>query len=146
MASIIRLTEGANLALHSMILLAQQSKQPMDNKSLARELGASGAHLSKVLQRLQKAGILDSVRGPKGGFRLARRPDAVTLLEVYEVIEGPYEIKDCLLDKEVCGAQGCFFGNLLRKSGEEFRDRLAGTRNSDLMARPGAGKTPTRAK
>ena len=146
MASIIRLTEGANLALHSMILLARQPEQAMDNKTLAGQLGASGAHLSKVLQRLQKSGILASTRGPKGGFKLARRPDSVTLLEVYEVIEGPYEIKDCLLDKEICGDQGCLFGNLLRKSGEEFRERLASTRISDLMAKPGVGKTPTRAK
>jgi Rrf2 family protein len=135
MASIVRLTEGANLALHAVVLLAQHPLQSVDNKTLARQLGASGAHLSKVMQRLQKAGILTSVRGPKGGFMLARNPDTVTMLDVYEVIEGPYEIRECLLDKEVCGTQGCLFGGLLRKAGEEFRELLTRTRISDLLAK-----------
>jgi Rrf2 family protein len=137
MASIVHLSEGANLALHAVMRLAQDPHALLDTRSLAGELGGSVAHLSKVLQRLQRAGILASVRGPAGGFRLARPPADVTLLQVYELIEGPLEIRDCLLDTPMRCPGHCLFGDFLRSTGTRFRDLMTRTTLADLM---GAGR------
>lgn len=127
MADIIRLSEGANLALHATMLLAGKLAQPQDTATLAETMGASSAHLSKVLQRLQRAGIVNSVRGPKGGFTLARKPQDITLLSIYEVIEGPLEVRTCLLGRAVCKPGKCIFGDFLGSARREFKELLSQT-------------------
>jgi hypothetical protein len=69
---------------------------------LANRFEISEAHLAKVLQRLVKAELLRSVRGPRGGFILTRAPESVTLLEVFEaVINGSQcEARFCLVDPQ----------------------------------------------
>ncbi len=125
MASIVRLTEGANLALHAMIFLAACPDVPQDTATLAERIGASIAHLSKVLQRLQRAGFVTAVRGPKGGFHLARPAAEISLLSIYETIEGALEVRHCLLDKPVCTPHTCIFGDLFSSANQQFRDLLA---------------------
>jgi Rrf2 family protein len=94
---------------------------------LAAELGVSANHLSKVMQRLHRAGLLTSVRGPQGGFRLAKPLDRITLLALYEAIEGTLETTTCLFGKPVCGKCCCVLGPLLRETSEKFRNHLAST-------------------
>ena len=137
MASIIRLSEGANLALHATMLLAKTPTQSQDTAHLAARIGASGAHLSKVLQRLQHAGIVKSIRGPKGGFALAHEPGQITLLDICEVIEGPIEVRTCLLERPICGAGQCIFGTFLGSATREFRDLLKRTTLAKVTRRDG---------
>ncbi|MBU2488021.1 MAG: Rrf2 family transcriptional regulator [Proteobacteria bacterium] len=111
MAHLVKISEAASMALHTMILLACRGVT-MTSRDLAAILGGSENHLSKVLQRLARAGLLNSVRGPRGGFFLARPADEVSLLEVYEAIEGPLVPTGCLLDRPVCGGM-CILGDLL---------------------------------
>jgi len=79
----------------------------------ADRLGVSEAHLSKVLQRLKKLGFLTSTRGPKGGFRLTREPGSVSLLEVFEAIEGPVEPANCLFGIPLCEGESCVLGKVI---------------------------------
>ena len=59
----------------------------------------------KVMQRLNKAGLVESSRGPAGGFRLKRKPSRVTLLDVIDAIQGPVGLNRCLLAKDACTRQ-----------------------------------------
>jgi len=140
MASIIRLSEGANLALHAAMLLAEAPAQSQDTAHLAARIGASSAHLSKILQRLQHAGVVKSSRGPKGGFALAREPGQITLLDICEVIEGPIEVRTCLLEQPICGPGRCIFGAFLGSASREFRDLLRGTTLSKAAGSRGKPK------
>ena len=72
-----------------------------------------------------------SQRGPKGGFTLQRRPEDITLLEVYEATEGPLPQQRCLLGNPMCGGN-CILGGLLERVGDEVRQYFANTRLSDL--------------
>ena len=56
---------------------------------LAEYHAVPGPYLAKHLQALTRAGVLESVPGPKGGYRLARPADEITMLEVVEAIDGP---------------------------------------------------------
>ena len=61
----------------------------MPGRALAQFHGVSESYLLKHMQALTKAGICESVSGPSGGYRLAREPGEITLLDVVEAIEGP---------------------------------------------------------
>jgi Rrf2 family protein len=129
----IRISEAASLALHTMTLLAGNTEVSMTTRQIADELNASEAHLAKVMQRLVHAGFVKSVRGPKGGFRLARAPSDVSLIEVYELIEGPISTGCCYFGEPICRNEVCIFGGLLESIGTQVREHLANTRLSDLI-------------
>lgn len=75
-------------------------------RNLAADLGLPGPFLAKILQTLAHADILESLRGPSGGFRLTRAPEHITLREVVLAMEGPEPFEDCLLG-HVTGNGGC---------------------------------------
>ena len=86
----MKLSEGVEQAIHSVLLL---SGLPADGvlpaSALAEYHGVSSSYLLKHLQALASAGLLLSVPGPKGGYRLAREPAHISLLDIVLAIEGP---------------------------------------------------------
>ncbi|WP_243322828.1 Rrf2 family transcriptional regulator [Geothrix sp. SG200] len=72
-------------------------------RNLATELDLPGPFLAKILQTLCHAGLLESLRGPTGGFRLTRAPEHITLREVVLAMEGPEPFEDCLLGRAAVG-------------------------------------------
>ncbi len=94
-------------------------------RELAEALHASEAHLSKVLQRLERAGLVKSRRGPGGGFQLARPPGEISLREVCEAVEGRYEASDCPFGLSICDGQGVLAEELGKVTGRllEFLER-----------------------
>jgi Rrf2 family protein len=133
MSSVLRISEAASLALHTMSLLATDTGKLFSTQELADSMSASQAHLSKVLQRLARAGLVHASRGPKGGFQLSKAPATTTLLDIYEAIEGPLGTTDCLYSTSVCGRHGCIFGGLLARVTREVREYLAETKLTDVV-------------
>jgi Rrf2 family protein len=78
------------------------------------------------MQRLAHVGLVHSVRGPHGGFTLAKPCDQINLLEVYEAIDGELVDTLCLLDRPVCGG-ACILGDLLAHVNAVIRDQLSHT-------------------
>jgi Rrf2 family protein len=140
MTNAIRISEAGSLALHAMAFLAASPRRRLTTGEIASELNVSEAHLSKVLQRLAKAGLVRSARGAKGGFELARPRGKVSLLEVYEAIEGPLSTSKCLLGLPVCGARRCILGDLVEVVNKRVRDHLSKTRLSKLSDCYGSGE------
>lgn len=66
-------------------------------KDLAAHLGLPGPYLAKILQTLAQEGILNSVRGPRGGFKLARSAHKVTVGEVVSVLDGMEAMSGCVM-------------------------------------------------
>lgn len=120
------------MALHAVVLLAQQPNRSLSVREIVETLPVSAAHLAKVLQRLARQGLLDSERGPRGGFRLARPASEMTLLEVYEAVDGPLRPGGCMFDHPMCPAGDCLFGGVLISAAQQVRERLSRTRLSDL--------------
>lgn len=123
MSKVFALSEAASIAIHSMVLIARQEKG-MNVVRIAETTGFSRNHIAKVLQRLVKSDLLKSVRGPAGGFTLRKKPTEITLLEVYESIEGTMEIEDCPLSYEICNFSQCVMGNVVNKMTLEFKKFL----------------------
>ena len=112
MSNLLKMSEATALALHTMVIIGKQDT-PISASPMAEQLRASEAHIFKVLQQLVRAGMLRSKRGPHGGYVLARSADAITLMDVYEVFEGPMRKDGCLFGKEACSRLDCILGNLV---------------------------------
>ncbi|MFO8056090.1 MAG: Rrf2 family transcriptional regulator [bacterium] len=134
MAQILKISEAANLGFHAMLMMAEDPDRRVTTRDIAERFEVSEFHLSKILQRLKSAGLLKSVRGPQGGFTLNRSPSEITLLEVFENIEGHLEPTKCLLNSPLCGRKECIFGGLLLNVNREIADYLKETRLSDLVS------------
>ena len=133
MANVLRISEAATLALHTLALLAARPGVIMSTHKIAARLEASEAHLAKVLQRLARMGLVRSIRGARGGFLLGKKPEEVTLLEAYEAIDGPLRPNTCLMGHKVCRDRGCILGNLLEEINHDVKQRLSSQRLSDLL-------------
>lgn len=132
MATMLRISEAASLGIHAMVVIARDPDTVHSTRSVAEALGVSEAHLAKVMQRLTHSGLVNSVRGPKGGFALARPASEVTLLNIYEAIEGPFAPSGCLLKKPVCRGADCILGKLLVNVNREMQSYLSNTKVSDV--------------
>ena len=132
MATPVRISEAASLGMHATVLLVANAGRPMSTAAMAAMMGVSQAHLSKVLQRLARLGLVTSVRGPHGGFLLSRRADQITLGQVYEAIEGPLSPSTCLLGRPICSGRQCILGGVLQRASGEVGRYLDGTMLSEL--------------
>jgi Rrf2 family protein len=132
MSNFIKISEAASLAFHTAAYLAQHSERLVSSREIARALDASENHLSKVLQRLARSGIVRSTRGPNGGFRLRTPWEKMRLVEIYEAIEGPIAPGRCLLGLSVCKGNRCALGAVLHKTDDAVKRCLAGTTLADL--------------
>lgn len=129
----ISISEMTSLALHVMILLAKHENERMNVKIMAARLGASEAHLAKTLQKLARAGFVDSVRGPKGGFTLAKPKGEVTLFEIYELFEGRYNAAgDCPLYRKKCPLNKCPINSLFKRIDAELREEFTRVTLADV--------------
>ena len=138
------MNEGVEWALHSCLTLAwlgDEAAVPTARLAAAFELPA--AYLNKQLQALSKAGILASTPGPRGGFRLARRPEQITLLDVVTAIEGPDEAFRCQEIRQR-GAMAdvptaefreeCVIASAMRRAEVAWRRALAAQTLADIQA------------
>ena len=80
------MTKASELGIKAMVALSRDDN-PVANKNLAKEIGCSIAHLSKVLQSLRRRGLIVSVRGPHGGYKIDGVA-AMTAAQVVEAVDG----------------------------------------------------------
>jgi Rrf2 family protein len=136
MSHFLRFTEAASLGLHAMARLAAVPGKRYTSAELARLLGgASEHHLAKVMPKLVKAELVRVTKGSGGGFQLRSAADSITLLAIYETIEGPVREPRCLLGRETCDGTQCILGEYLMNVDTGIRDFLAGTKLSELVQR-----------
>ncbi len=133
MNGVFKISEAASLAMHTMVYLASHPNGPVTAKEIAAVFPISEAHLAKVLQRLVKSGLVRSTRGPRGGFELALPAEKMTLLEIFETIEGPINGGGCLLGEGGCFGASCILGDLVGMVNREVRDFL----NHNTLAKVG---------
>jgi Rrf2 family transcriptional regulator, cysteine metabolism repressor len=93
--------------LRVMIELASQyGKGPAMVDIIAQNQGISKKYIHQLIIRLKSAGLVRSTRGPKGGYELSKNPEAITALEVVEVMEGRITPVECVSDSSVCSRSG----------------------------------------
>jgi Rrf2 family protein len=86
----MKLTRASSYAIHALAFMGtQKSTKPVASHHIAQARGIPERFLLKVLKPLVAARVLHSIKGPNGGYRLAKSPSDISLLEVLEAVDGP---------------------------------------------------------
>jgi Rrf2 family protein len=95
-------TRETDYAVRTVLYLAQERDRVASVTEVAQAMFIPKSFLAKILQRLVRKGIVQSIRGVKGGFRLAKKPNEITLLAIMEAIQGLAGINVCAVDSKKC--------------------------------------------
>ncbi len=124
MSKIVNFSEASSLAIHAVVLIATSGDKLINVNAIAEATGASKNHLAKVMQRIVKHGIVTSLRGPSGGFKMKKDPSEVSLYDVYECIEGPIVLEGCPLERPICPFEKCILGGIVHKVTNDMKKYL----------------------
>src|SRR5881392_768201 len=114
----LKLTKKADYGLIAMRHLAGH-EGACSAKDVADAYGIPQEALAKILQRLVKAGLLQSQHGANGGYTLARAANKISAFEVIRAIDGPLLITSCMTVRGECGQSGrCTIREPLRRVNE----------------------------
>ncbi|MBB1261911.1 RrF2 family transcriptional regulator [Streptomyces alkaliterrae] len=135
----MKMSNGVEWALHCCVSLSQATS-PVPVARFAELHGVPTAYLAKQLQALSRAGIVRSVPGPSGGYRLTRAPSEITVLEVVEAVDGrepPFRCTEIrrrgplALSPESC-AKPCAVARAMASADAAWRGALADVTVADL--------------
>lgn len=118
------LSASCHYGLQAMLHIACNSNhnKNVDLKSIASTQQIPSHYLSKILQLLVRQKLLISMKGPTGGYQLAREADSITLLDVIEVIDGLDAFSKCGIFNGACNEKHqCSIHEHYRKSMEDIR-------------------------
>jgi Rrf2 family protein len=94
----MKVKKSAAYALHALMYMVRHSTQlPATTDTIAKAEGIPSGYLAKVFQQLVKARLVRAVRGKNRGYVFARPPEEISLLKLFETIEGGPLFDDCLL-------------------------------------------------
>jgi len=100
----MRVSTRVRYAVRALAELAEgwSERKPVKLSEVAERQGVSKKYLEQLFLPLRAAGIVISVRGPSGGYRLARSPKEISFFELFTILEGQRWLLDCLSSNDVC--------------------------------------------
>ncbi len=132
----MKLTRASSYALHAVAFMAtQKHDKPVASHRIAHARGIPERFLLKVLKPLVSARVLLSVKGPNGGYRLARPANEISMLEILEAVDGPIR-GQCPFGHE--DSDGNFNHKLeviCKQSADQVRKHLEKVRITDLLSK-----------
>ena len=101
----LRVTKLTDYATVVLTVLAARPQAVLSAPDLAELAGLEIPTVAKLLKPLAQAGLVDGFRGANGGYRLARAPESINLVEIVEAMEGPLGMTECSLHDGQCGIE-----------------------------------------
>lgn len=133
----IRLNLATDYALRLLLFLALRPEQVVATAEVAEFYRISTDHVAKVAAQLSHAGIVRADRGRKGGLRLARAPERISVGEIVELFEGPVALLECVSTDDVCVIQpGCRLRRVLTDAGRRLVAELRAVSLAELIESP----------
>jgi len=141
----LRITKLTDYAVVVLTVLATRQGQVCSATELAELVGLETPTVSKLLKSLTQAKLIESVRGIHGGYRLARLPQTIALIEIVEAMEGPLALTECNHEDSRCGiAHHCGLQFHWQKINEVIADALRAVTLAQMLhpLSPSNGCTP----
>ena len=133
MLRLSKLTDYGTVVLSEM---ARDTGRLHTVPELAAALHLATPTVSKLLKLFAKSGLVNSQRGARGGYSLARKPEEITAVQIIDAIEGPVAITQCSMSHSRCGIEAvCGIGHNWQRISLAIRDALRGVTLAQL-ARP----------
>ena len=96
------ITRDTDYAIRALCAIAKSSGKIVKTDVLIKETKVPRPFLRKILQILNKNGILNSYKGQAGGFVLAYWPEKIYLIDLIKIFQGPLKLNECLFKKRAC--------------------------------------------
>lgn len=107
---------------------------PVSIKEIAERQSISEYYLEQLFSSLRKAGLVKSIRGAQGGYVLSRPPEEITIADIFNVLEGPIEVSDCITQELNCSRINyCATRLLWLKISNSINDILNSTTLQDVV-------------
>jgi Rrf2 family protein len=131
----LRLSTKGQYGVRAMFEVAKGfPDSPITIKEISSRQAVSEAYLEQILNKLRRAGLISSVRGPGGGYVLSRRPSEVSIGSILRELEGPLAITSCLDPMEGCSrVDNCVTYLLWKSLGEKIEAFLNTITLKDLL-------------
>jgi len=126
---------NTDYAVRLMVNLSHRYDEgPISTRTASTEEQVSYQLACKLMQSLQKVGLLKSSMGPKGGFTLGRNPSDISLLDIVSAIQGPVSMNRCVLIPKVCPqSKNCSVRGKLASLQKDINDKLANITLDELV-------------
>ena len=124
----MKLTTKGRFAVTAMLDIAlHDPEEYVSIAAIGDRRHLSSAYLEQIFGKLRRAGLLEGVRGPAGGYRLAKPTDQITVIDILEAVDDPLEKASCDKNRAVCDGEGeCITFDLWESLNEEIRKFLKG--------------------
>lgn len=134
----MRLTSFTDYGLRMLMRMASAPAQAFSTAELAEEFGLSRNHLSKIMQRLAREGLVETRRGGGGGATLAKAPDKIRLGTVVRLLEVDQPLVECFTDgPNACTLDGqCGLKSRLRAAEVAFMAEMDRSTLADIALPP----------
>lgn len=130
----MKLSTKGRYGVKAMVDLAiNYGDSPVSIKSIAERQNISEYYLEQLFASLRKAGLINSIRGASGGYVLNRKPSEITVHEIMEILEGPIEISNCIVDDCCDNMEGCPTRLLWIKLKESIEDVTSSITLQDMV-------------
>jgi len=96
------LTRDTDYAIRAIAYIACAREDIVPARELVRVLKIPRPFLRKIMQKLNKSGLLKSYRGQGGGFILTVPADKISLMRLISIFQGPFRLNECFFKKEIC--------------------------------------------
>jgi len=116
-------TKGRYAVMAMVDLASRASRDPVRLASIAEKQQISLAYLEQLFTKLRRAGLVTSARGPGGGYRLSRQPEAIFVSEIMSAVDEPIKMTRCITGSEIAciGNKGrCLTHDLWRALGDHI--------------------------
>ena len=124
----MQITRQADYAVRAVLHLASLGPdEKAATSQIAEERDIPLSFLAKIIAQLSVAGILQTMRGARGGVTLALPPEEITLLDVVEAIDGPIMLNECVHDGYDCTIENCPIQSVWRDAQADLVERLRTT-------------------
>jgi FeS assembly SUF system regulator len=134
MFRISRLTDYGTMIL---VYLASQGERLCSASDVAQETHIALPTVRKLLKILARTGLVDSVRGSDGGYRLAEAPESISAARILTALEGPVAITECSTEESHCELESmCQVGDAWQKINRAIKGALNDISLSDLSHPP----------
>ena len=138
MLRVTKLTDYATLVL---TVMANEPAAVHSAAGLAERARLELPTVSKLLKPLAHAGLVAGIRGANGGYRLARAPEAIALVEIVEAMEGPLGVTECSLHAGQCGREShCGIRPQWRRINDVVLDALRGVSLAQMLPARAPGR------
>jgi Rrf2 family transcriptional regulator, nitric oxide-sensitive transcriptional repressor len=131
----MKFSKSTELAIHGLWLLANKCPELLLVSVMADAQNVSESYLAKIFQKLARKGLVNSTRGKRGGFTLARAPGEISVADVVRAAEAEESLYDCMDVARGCqGRSSCLLREVFNQAERQMYKALENTSLADLMS------------